>query len=84
MHIHIRTMGNSKGVVLPKRLLAQAGLAEETQASIAVEDGAIILRKIKRALRHGWEDEARAIAACGEDALLLGEFANADDEDLVC
>jgi len=82
MQIAIRTIGNSKGVVPPKPLLAQAGLADQTQASVAVEDGAIILRKIKRPSRQGWADEARAIAAQGEDVLLMGEFANADDQDM--
>jgi len=70
MQIAIRAIGNSKGVVLPKPLLAQAGLADQRQASVVVEEGAIILRKIKHTLRQGWADEARAIAARGEDALL--------------
>ncbi len=82
MQIAIRNIGNSKGVVLPKPLLAQAGLDESTIASVAVEDGAIVLRKPPKPVRAGWADAAKKVAAAGEDAMLMGEFDNADDPDL--
>lgn len=83
MKIAIRTIGNSKGVVLPKPLLAQAELEDEVAADITVENGSIILRKPVKAARSGWAEAAQALAAKGEDALLLGEFGNADDVELV-
>lgn len=79
MQIAIRTIGNSKGIVLPKPLLAQAGLDGETAADIAVENGSIVLRKPAKAVRSGWADAAKALAATGGDDLLMGEFENADD-----
>lgn len=82
MEIVIRTIGNSKGVVLPKPLLAQAGLEGQTTADIAVEKGAIVLRKPAKAPREGWAEAAAALAAKGSDALLMGEFGNADDAEL--
>lgn len=82
MEIVIRNIGNSKGVVLPKPLLAQAGLEGYATASIAVENGAIVLRKPAKAVREGWPEAAAAVAAQGGDALLMGEFGNADDVEL--
>lgn len=79
MQIAIRNIGNSKGVVLPKPLLAQAGLDEGTVANVAIENGAIVLRKPAKPVRSGWADAAKMIAAAGEDTLLMGEFGNADD-----
>ncbi|MBS0404651.1 MAG: AbrB/MazE/SpoVT family DNA-binding domain-containing protein [Proteobacteria bacterium] len=82
MHIAIRTIGNSKGVVLPKTLLAQAGLEGVTVATVSVEQGAIVLRKPATLARAGWADAAKAIAAAGDDAMLMGEFGNAADPEL--
>ncbi|MEG1769905.1 MAG: AbrB/MazE/SpoVT family DNA-binding domain-containing protein [Comamonas sp.] len=82
MEIAIRRIGNSKGVVLPKALLAQVGLDDETVALVAVENGAIVLRKPVKPVRAGWAQAAVAIAAAGDDALLMGEFSNAADPEL--
>jgi len=82
MEIAIRNIGNSKGVVLPKPLLAQVGLEGETTALIQVENGSIVLSKSSKPLRDGWAVAAAVIAEQGEDELLMGEFANADDAEL--
>ena len=82
MQIAIRDIGNSKGVVLPKPLLAQAGLDDESTADLSIENGAIVLRKPAKAVRAGWAEAAAAVAAHGDDALLMGEFGNQDDAEL--
>jgi antitoxin MazE len=81
MEISIRTIGNSKGVVLPKALLAQVGLEDQRTANVVVENGAIILRKPIKAVRAGWAEAAAAVAANGADDLLMGEFGNAEDSE---
>lgn len=83
MHVAIRNIGNSKGVVLPKPVLAQAGLDIEAGVEMSVEDGAIILRKPARAVRAGWAAAAQALAAADGDELLMGEFGNEGDAELV-
>ena len=83
MEVAIRQIGNSKGVVLPKPLLAQAGLQDQSVAEIRVEAGVIILCRATQPVRAGWSDAARTIAAQGEDVLLMGEFGNAQDAELV-
>ena len=82
MEIAIRNIGNSKGVVLPKPLLAQAGLEGESTAKIQVENGSIVLSKPSKPLRAGWAEAAAEVSAQGEDGLLMGEFGNADDAEL--
>jgi antitoxin MazE len=82
MQVTIRTIGNSRGVVLPKPLLAQAGLADDDAAEITVEDGAIVLRKAASPARAGWAEAAKALAAQGGDDLVMGEFGNEGDAEL--
>ena len=65
MQVTIRTIGNSKGVVLPKPLLAQAGFGDDQTAQMTVEDGAIVLRKAALPVRTGWAKAAKALAAKG-------------------
>ena len=82
MEIAIRNIGNSKGVVLPKPLLAQVGLDDQATAIIEVENGSIVLRNPAKAARAGWAEAAAAVSAKGGDALLMGEFGNLEDEEL--
>jgi len=74
MKVTIRKIGNSQGVVLPKPVLAQAGLEDE--AELTIEDGAVVLRKPQRPVRVGWAAASRRLAEQGDDELVLGEFAN--------
>ena len=74
MEIAIRNIGNSKGVVLPKPLLAQTDLEGETTALIQVENGSIVLSKSSKPLRTGWAEAAAAVSAHGEGDLMMGEF----------
>jgi antitoxin MazE len=80
MEVVIRPFGNSKGIVIPKPLLAQVGLQDV--ADLVVENGALVLRKPAGAARAGWSDAAKAVAQAGDDTLVMGDFGNADDEAL--
>jgi len=79
MHVSIRQIGNSKGVVIPKAMLAQLGLSRETGAEMTVEAGALVLRVPASPARTGWADAAKRIAEAGDDELVMGEFGNAAD-----
>lgn len=81
--VTIRSIGNSKGVVLPKPLLAQVGLEDAVGAQLTVENGAIVLRKVSPPAREGWAQAAQKIAAHGNDHLVMGEFGNDDDAEHV-
>jgi antitoxin MazE len=80
MRASLQRIGNSQGIIIPKPLLAQVGLAGEIEMS--VEDDAIVIRKLRPAVRSGWAEASKAIAAKGDDVLVWPEFANAGDADL--
>ena len=78
MEVAIRKMGNSQGVLIPKPILAQIGLEE--RADLQVRDGVIEIRPLRRNPREGWAEDARRLAAQGDDALVWPEFANEGDD----
>ena len=76
----IRRLGNSQGILIPKPVLQQIGLVD--QAEMRVEGNALVLRKPRAHPRSGWADASRKLAAVGDDALVLPEFANEADAEL--
>jgi antitoxin MazE len=78
--ITIRRIGNSRGIVIPKPLLAQIGLEE--QAEMTIEGNALVLRRPAQAARTGWAAAAHKISDHDDDALVMGEFDNEDDAEL--
>jgi antitoxin MazE len=62
-------IGNSRGVRLPKTIIAQAGLTDEVE--LGVRDGAVIIARATSA-RSGWADAARHMRQRDEDRLLDG------------
>ena len=83
VHVSIRQIGNSQGVVIPKPVLAQLGLDSKAGAEMTIEDGALVLRRPASPARTGWAEAARKIAEAGDDELVMGEFGNAEDSELV-
>jgi len=82
MHVSIRQIGNSQGIVIPKPVLAQLGLSAEAGAQMTIEGGALVLRRPASLVRTGWAEAARKIAEAGDDALVMGEFGNTADAEL--
>jgi len=66
------------GVIIPKPLLAQVSLEDE--AEIEVQDGALVLRPLKKPVRQGWAQMAQAIAEAQDDEQVLGDQPLADEE----
>ena len=83
VHLSIRQIGNSQGVVIPKPVLAQLGLGAKDGVEMTIEDGALVLRRPASPARTGWAEAARTIAEAGDDELVMGEFGNAGDSELV-
>ena len=84
MQVAIRTMGNSKGVLIPKPILEQTGLLDA--ADLQLVDGVIEIRPLKRGLREGWAADSARVAeketVKDDEALAWPEFANAADASL--
>ena len=83
VHVSIRQIGNSRGVVIPKPVLAQLGLDAKGGVEMTIEDGALVLRRPASPARTGWAEAAKRIAGAGDDKLVMGEFGNAEDSELV-
>ena len=56
-------IGNSRGVRIPKALIAEAGLGEEVE--LTVRDGAVVIRAAGRP-RAGWAEAMRLMLERGE------------------
>jgi len=82
VHVSIRRIGNSQGIVIPKPVLAQLGLDSEAGAEMTIEGSALVLRRPARPVRANWAEAARKIAEAGDDALVMGEFGNQADAEL--
>ena len=80
MKVAIRKMGNSRGILIPKPILAQLGLVDT--ADLQVRDGVLEIRALREHPRAGWAEDAERIAQAGDDELVWPEFSNADDADL--
>ncbi len=80
MYTSIRNIGNSKGIILPKSILAECDI--ENEVSIEVKDHHIIITAVHEPQRKGWENAFKEMAENGDDALILPdtlEDENTDD-----
>jgi antitoxin MazE len=67
MKTRLVRIGNSRGVRLPKAIIAQAGLTEEVE--LDVRDGTVVIARTTSA-RSGWADAARQMRERDGDVLL--------------
>lgn len=81
MHIQIRRIGNSQGIILPRTLLQQTGI--ENEADLTIRDGAIVLRPVKSNPRAGWDELFRKAVEDGHtpDKDLFENMSNNFDQD---
>ncbi len=78
MRTRLIRIGNSRGVRLPKSLIAEADLTEEVE--LRVEDRGIIIESVP-APRAGWAEAAQKMNAHQEDVLLDPLSATRFDEE---
>jgi len=83
MYVNIRQIGHSQGVVIPKPVLAQLGLSGEAGAEMTIEGDALVLRRAAGHARTGWAEAAKKVAEASDDELVMGEFGNSADADLI-
>ena len=48
-----------------------------------MEDDTLVIRRFPKSVREGWAGASKAVAAAGDDALVMGELGNADDNQAV-
>lgn len=67
MKARLVQIGNSRGIRLPKTVLAEANLEDEVE--LKAEPGCIVIRSARRP-RAGWAEAAQQMRKRGEDRLL--------------
>jgi len=77
MDLSVISVGNSKGIRLPKALLEKYNIKDKVE--LILEKGYIIL-KPKALPRQGWEDEFKKMHDNGADKLLIDDVF--EDENL--
>jgi antitoxin MazE len=63
MIVKVQRFGNSKGIILPKQIMAMCSIEE--QVSISVEDNHIIIAPVNEP-RFGWAEQFRAAIEKGD------------------
>jgi len=66
----IRRIGNSQRVIIPKLLLAAAGVKPGEIVDMKIERGKITIGRSKHKPREGWAEASKALAAAGEGGLV--------------
>ena len=83
MQTALRKMGNSTGIILPRSILGQIGLATGAALDLRVENGKLIGTPIKSDRRSHWASAAAEIADVeNSDEAAWRAFGNDDDADL--
>jgi antitoxin MazE len=77
MKTRLVRIGNSRGVRLPKAIIAQARLGDEVE--LGVRNGAVVIARAASA-RSGWADAAKQMRQCDEDLLLDSPVPTLFDE----
>jgi antitoxin MazE len=66
MKTKIVKIGNSRGIRIPKPLIAQAGIQEEVE--IILEENRLVIAPVGRP-RSAWAEAFRAMASRGDDSM---------------
>lgn len=82
MRSAVRKMGNSSGIIIPKPMLDEMAVKAGDEVELTIEDGVLVVKLRRVNPRAGWAEDARAIAAIGDDAPILGEFGDDGDDAL--
>ena len=67
MKSQVRKVGNSHGVIIPKPLLDEVGIADGDVVNLKVnKKGRIVLSPVRAEARTGWAADSKALAQAGE------------------
>lgn len=75
MRVNIISIGNSKGIRIPKSILEQCSFNKE--AEIVVKDNVLVIKPVKKP-RRGWDRAFKMMHEKKEDKLLISD--NIDTE----
>ncbi len=76
MKVNIVSIGNSKGIRIPKSVLEQCNFNKE--ADLEVENNKIIIKPVRKKTRAGWDKAFKEMHDRKEDTLLLHDALDAE------
>ena len=79
MKINIITIGNSKGIRIPKAILKQCHLDKE--ADLETEEDKSIIKPVKKKPRKGWKEAFSSMRKREEDTLLIDDSIDREMKD---
>ncbi len=79
MKTKLVSIGNSKGVRIPKTVLEECNM--ENDVELIIDKDRIIIKPLKRVHRRGWDKAFQLMHERKEDSLLLNESVDMDMED---
>ena len=82
MRSAIRKRGNASGVIIPKSMLAEIGIAAGDTVELSLQDGRIMITPVKRRLREGWSAAFAEIGELADEDLAWLQFGNEGDDEL--
>lgn len=71
MKVNIVSIGNSKGIRIPKSILDQCNFNKE--ADLEVEHNKLVIKPVKKKIRGGWDNAFKLMHKRKEDVLLLDD-----------
>jgi len=67
MKSHVRKVGNSQGVIIPKPLLDEIGVKAGNEVSLKInKKGRLVMAPVRSMARAGWAGDSKALAESGE------------------
>ena len=67
MKSHVRKLGNSHGVIIPRPLLDEVGVKAGDPVDLKVnKKGRLVMSPIRSKARDGWAKDSKALAEAGE------------------
>jgi antitoxin MazE len=82
MRVAIRKLGNSSGVIIPKSILAEIGVAAGDMVELSLENGRVTITPVKKRPREGWAAAFAEIEELGDADLAWLQFGNEGDDEL--
>jgi antitoxin MazE len=76
MKTHLISIGNSRGIRIPKAILEQCRIEKDIE--LELKEGAILIRPIKKKSRAGWARAFQAMRTHGEDRLFIDDGLDPD------
>lgn len=77
MRVGIISIGNSKGIRIPKAILEQCRFSQE--AELEVQGNALLIRPVEKT-RQGWDEAFQLMHERKEDALVINDALDMEME----